>query len=89
MAGPGDDTVGYEPFPAEPPVRRRPRRSPLAPFLVAGVLGLLLLVAGIVLGAAIGGNDPPAPRGSVTLDRNLKQVTVTQTVGTVTVVVTR
>lgn len=63
--------------------------SALGTLLVAGVVGLVLLAIGFVVGAASAGDDAPEPRGSVTLERSLKQVTVTESVAKLTVVVTR
>jgi hypothetical protein len=86
---PGEYTRPYERATGADSAGPRPRRSPLGPILVAGVVGLLLLAVGFVVGAASAGGDDPEPRGNVTLDRRLQQVTVTESVAKVTVVVTR
>ena len=89
MSEPGEYTRPYERAADVDSRRPGPRRSPLGPLLVAGLVGLILLAVGFVLGAASAGNDDPGPTGSVTLDRRLQQVTVTESVAKVTVVVTR
>ncbi len=89
MDDPGEYTHGYDAARAAAASRTLPRRSRAGLLIVAGILGLLLLAGGFVLGAVSAGSDAPRPVGNVTLDRRLSQVTVTESVARVTVVVTR
>ncbi len=73
--------------PPRPSPRRRRRRR-LLPALLRLVLLLAIFALGVVLGEAYA--DRPRPATTSTLEREVRQVTVTETVArrTVTVVVT-
>lgn len=88
MSEGGDYTQAPEPHWERPASRPRRGRSPRGPLLVVGAVAVVLLLAGFVVGVASSGSDAPKSQGTVTLDHTVKQVTVTQTVAKVTVIVT-